>query len=330
MSRTVRILAIDGGGIRGIIPAMVMAEIEQRTNKRIHELFDLIAGTSTGGILALGITKPSEDGGAHYTAEDGVKLYEQEGGRIFDRSIWQRVRSAENLAEPKYPERGVEAVLNEYFGETRLKEALTEVLITSYEIERNIPWFFRSSRAKTNPSYDFPMRFVARATSAAPTYFPPCKIPVDGAAGYYALVDGAVFANNPSMCAYVEAQSRFPDATDYLVVSLGTGEFNNPLYYEKAAHWGLIGWALPVINILMHGVNQTVDYQMRQLMPAVEGGGRRYYRFQTVLPESYTDMDDISPEAMRGYKLLAEELIHKHSAELERVCGQLVQLVSQS
>jgi uncharacterized protein len=222
-----KVLSIDGGGIRGIIPAMVLAEIEERTGKSIAETFDLIAGTSTGGILALGLAMPGDGGRPKYTASELIELYEDEGTSIFS----GRAGTIRNLFEERYPSAGVEGVLDRYFGDARLKDALSTVFVTSYEIELRAPFFFRSERAKVDADYDFPMREVARATSAAPTYFEPAKVEARGPVEYYALVDGGVFANNPAMCAYVEASSilkeRGSASTDeptILVVSLGTGQ----------------------------------------------------------------------------------------------------------
>src|SRR6476660_9760178 len=92
-----RVLSIDGGGIRGLIPALVLTEVEKRSGKRIYELFDLIAGTSTGGILVCALCAPDP-----LPAEQLVGLYEDEGPKIFDGSIWQRIRSAEGLLDEKY------------------------------------------------------------------------------------------------------------------------------------------------------------------------------------------------------------------------------------
>lgn len=321
MAQWIRILSIDGGGIRDIIPAMVMAEIEKRTQQPIARLFHLIAGTSTGGILALGVTKPGEDGVPQYTANDGVRLYEKEGPRIFPQSVWQRIRS---LSEEKYPAEPMETVLDEYFGEVRLKDALTDVFITSYEIERRIPWFFRSARARQNPDYDFPMKQVARATSAAPTYFEPAQIRVEGLPDYYALIDGGVFANNPALCAFVDARKMYPDASRFLLVSLGTGEATRRIPYPDAKGWGLVSWAQPALNVVFHGVSATVDYQLRQLLPDIEGV-QCYFRFQTRLDDDTDDMDNTSEENMRALKLAAESLIHDQDRALDRLCRLLVE-----
>lgn len=323
--KIVKILSIDGGGIRGVIPGLVMAEIEKRTGKPICKLFDLIAGTSTGGVLALGLTRPDDvdPKKPKYTAEDGVRMYEEEGRRIFSRSPWKVVRSFNGFTDEKYPSGPVEEVLKEYFGEIQLKEALTDVLITSYEIERRFPWFFRSSRARQDPEYDFPMWKVARATSAAPTYFDPCKIETSNTADYYALADGGVFANNPTMCAFVDAKTREAQDADYLVVSLGTGVMTRPLPYDEACNWGAAEWVLPIINVLMNGVSESVDYQMQTMLPRDQGGKRRYYRFQLKLTEGKDDMDDASKTNIRVLKLMAEDLIHQNDDALDQLCKDL-------
>src|SRR6266404_6935173 len=180
-----KILSIDGGGIRGILPAMVLQEIERRTKKPIATLVDLIAGTSTGGILALGLTKPNprDPRLPQYSAAELTALYEENGETIFPHHTWAMIRS---LIEDRYPADGLEGVLGKYFGTTRLSEAVSPVLVTSYDIEKRDPFMFKSSKARTDPEHDFPMAHVARATSAAPTYFEPARVP-NQQTGYFAL-----------------------------------------------------------------------------------------------------------------------------------------------
>jgi len=327
-----KVLSIDGGGIRGIIPAMVLAEIERRTGKATSELFDSVAGTSTGGILALGLTKPGEDGKPEHSAEKLIELYETEGGKIFDRPVWHRIHSVAGVAEEKYPAKGIEEVADEYFGDVRLDEALTEVLVTAYEIEnkwienKREPWFFKRRHArdpKRREGDNFRMREVARATSAAPTFFEPFLVeggPHDGCA----LIDGGVHSNNPAMCAYVEARKIHPEEDDFLVASLGTGELTRPLPYEEVKGWGLALWAQPILNVVFDGVADTVDYQLRELLSTEEGEARRYYRFQTVLNKGNDDMDDASDTNIQALKTKAGEIISNNDAALQTLCAQLV------
>ncbi|HEX5690911.1 MAG TPA: CBASS cGAMP-activated phospholipase [Roseiflexaceae bacterium] len=323
MPKFVKILSIDGGGIRGIIPAMILAEIERRTKKPIASMFDLIAGTSTGGLIALGVTKPGARGKPQYSAQQIVQMYEDDGATIFSRSIWHRVIAVGNFLEEKYASGGIEQVLEKYFGNAMLNEVLTDVLISSYEIEQRFPFFFKSSKAKRMPNYDFPMKKVARATSAAPTYFEPLKLEAQEPPGYYALVDGGVYANNPAMCAYVEAVSQQTEPCDYLVLSLGTGELTRPIRYDDAKDWGLAMWAQPILNVVFDGVSDTVDYQLQQIFPAAEDGTRHYYRYQVTLNMGNDDMDDASQTNLFALKALAKREISKNSAEIDRLCAQL-------
>ena len=318
MNSLVKILSIDGGGIRGIIPAVVLAEIERRTNRPIASLFDLIAGTSTGGILALGLTVPKNHGGPLYSADQLVNLYQEDGSRIFSRSPLRAIFAVDNLTWKKYSSSGVEQVLLEYFGDSRLRDAVTDLLIPSYELEARLPFFFRSANARQRPDYDYPARDVARATSAAPSYFEPMRLFTATPGHHYTLIDGGVFANNPAACALVEARTTHPNAAGYLVVSLGTGTLARTLPLTLAKYWGAALWAKPILDVVFDGVSSTVDCQLRQLLPA-----NHYYRFQTALNGHNHGLDNASADNLKSLKLLAEGLIDQEEVELDRLCEAL-------
>jgi len=316
-----KILSIDGGGVRGVIPALVLAEIEKRTGKPISELFDLIAGTSTGGLLALGLVKPNGNSTSMYTALELVKLYENERKVIFANSFKHRLFSLGGLVDERYPSAGAESVFEKYFGETKLSEALTDVIITSYEIETRSSWFFKSSKAKMKDQQnrDAYMKDIARATSAAPSYFEPKQIKMHDT---FSFIDGGVFANNPAMCAYVEAKCTYLNEENFLVVSLGTGEQQDPILYKDAKDWGLAEWAGPLLNVVFDGVSDTVDYQLKNLLPHQEGF-ERYYRFQTNLDTVSDKLDDSSDENFYALVGLAKNLIVRNDLQITALCEQL-------
>lgn len=304
------ILSIDGGGIRGVIPATVLAEIEKRTGRQTHELFDVIAGTSTGGILALGLSVPGP-AGARYSAADLADMYRTQGQRIFPHELLGKLRQ---LFGPKYAERGRRAVLEERFGATHLSEALTEVFVTSYDIEGRRPFFFRRSDALETAVRDFAMSDAALATSAAPTYFPPVRLR-EGKTDRV-LVDGGVFANNPGMCGYVD---QGPPAPDTLIVSLGTGEPQaRAVGYPRARRWGLIGWGLRIIDVIFAGVTETTEYELAQILP------RGHERYQVQLPAAEEALDDATPANVAALTALATALIRKRSTELDALCATLL------
>lgn len=324
IKRPFRLLSIDGGGIRGLIPAMVLADLERRTNRPIIDLFDMIVGTSTGGLLGLALSTPGENGRPRHTARDIVRLYEQEGRRVFSRSVWHKIRAVGNLADGKYPSSGLESVLDDYFGETRLKDALAEVIVPAYEIERRFPFFFKTSNARAKAYYDYPMKDVIRAATAAPTYFEPMQIQVDGPNDYYALVDGALFAYNPAMCAYVEVLNRFPEYENITMVSLGTGELTRRLPYDEVKDWGAARWAQPTFAMMCDGICDVVDYQLQQLLPDLPDGRRQYFRFQSRLDIGNDDMDDASNTNIRVLKLVGQDMLQANRMVLRSLSEQLL------
>ena len=335
MAQKVRILSIDGGGIRGIIPATVLVEIEKRTGRPIAELFDLIAGTSTGGILALGLTLRGDDGKPHYSAADLKALYLDRGAQIFPplRPSW--LRTGRGIFDERYREGPLLEVLKEYMGEARLKDALTPVLVPAYEIELRQPFFFRSVRAAEEPeTFDYPVWQAARATSAAPTYFEAARIAApDDTHDPFALVDGGVFANNPSMCAFAdvrlgrhleasapaaEAREDPIEAEGMFMVSLGTGELADRIPWEEAKDWGFFGWGRQLLGTVMDGVSDSADFQCKQLM------GDNHRRFQVSLEAGTDGLDDSTEANLEALAEAGKRLVAKYGKEIDEACERLV------
>jgi predicted acylesterase/phospholipase RssA len=164
---------------------------------------------------------------------------------------------------------------------------------------------------------------VARATAAAPTYFEPFEVAAMTPHG--GLVDGGVFANNPAMCAYVEANKLHGRANDFLIVSIGTGQYSSPIHYRDAKGWGLALWAKPILNVVFDGVSDTVDHQMRSLCQPGPDRRPRYYRFQCRLDPRCDAMDDTSPENVRRLKEKAEAMIDESDDLLVTLCSHLAE-----
>ncbi len=312
-----RILSIDGGGIRGLVPALVLAEIEHQTGKPISSLFDLIAGTSTGGILALALTCPGTDGTPKYPATKLVDLYAS-GTRhqIFPAQFLGGVKQ---LFGPKYSARGIETVLREYFGEARLKDVITDVFIPAYEIETRNPFFFRSSRAKADPAeYDYPLWRVARATSAAPTYFPPAEADAGSGKSWF-NVDGGLYANNPSIWAMADVLAGGAELENLLVVSLATAskELKHPFQYREAKGWGLIHWARPVIDIALSGGSDAAEFTLGQLL------GERSFRFVPTTPLASEALDDVSDQNIERLMEQGRQLIRDQGPAIAKLCAEL-------
>lgn len=302
-----RVLAIDGGGIRGLIPALVLAELERRAGRRIFEMFDLIAGTSTGGILACALCAPDP-----LPASELVGLYEEEGPDIFDRSLFQRIRSAEGLLDEKYDDAALDRALERFLGHKRLSETRPYLIVPAYDTALPGPYFFKTSKARETPATDdFPLSAVARATSAAPTYFEPLE------AGERALVDGGVFATNPAMCALAEVLKE-TSAREVVVLSLGTGERTRRRSFDEIKDWGLARWARPILDVVFDGVSDAVHYQLDHVL-----GAERYWRFQVELTLASDDLDDATEDNLAKLRGHATALLRERSADLDAALAKL-------
>jgi uncharacterized protein len=309
----VKVLSIDGGGIRGLIPALVLSAIEERTGRRVAELFDFIAGTSTGGILACALAVPGEAGRPRLTAREIVRLYETQGPRIFSRGLRRRLLTLNGLKQERYDDRELNRALEVYLGEARLSDALVPIMITAYDIGGRFAFFFRSSRAADDATYDFAMTDAARATSAAPTYFEPHEVTDVTGARTYPLIDGGVFATNPAACAYADLGH---DAIT-LLASLGTGETTRPFSFERARNWGLVEWARPVLDIVFDGQAQTTQFVMDRLL------GDAYIRLQTRLEQASDDLDDASPRNLARLRAEAERMLREQADLVDRLVEEV-------
>jgi uncharacterized protein len=267
-----RILAIDGGGIRGLIPAVLLEALEGLLNRtltsvrsdpaqsataalwegvaepRIADCFHLIAGTSTGGLLSAGLTTTTPpDRRPKLSAASAARMYEKHGPRIFDLPLWRKVLNPFNLLSPRYPLAQLRNALEDpsVLGDGALQDARTEILITSYDTTLPGPRFFTrwgepgAGARKATPKET--MIDAGLATAAAPTYFGPMKL------GLARLADGGVYAGNPALAAISMALRRTSDPaplepSDILMISLGTGAWEKPLDYG----WGgIFGWLRP-------------------------------------------------------------------------------------
>ena len=273
-----RILSLDGGGLRGLITARLLARLNvQPQIAGWLDTVDLFAGTSTGGILALGLA-------CGKTPEEICTLYQQRGGVIFDDSLWDNVRDLGKTVGADYSSKGLKAELKAVFGDLQLKDILRKVAIPTFDLDNEEvaakrtwkPKIFHNFKGADSDGEQL-VASIALYTSSAPTYFP-------SADGY---IDGGVYANNPSIVALAQAISRRNQPAEratldeVVMLSLGTGV---SLTYIKgqALDWGYAQWAQPLISVLMDGVAGISDYQAQQLLDD------RYHRLQIVFNPNET------------------------------------------
>jgi uncharacterized protein len=270
---TYRILALDGGGIRGLYTAILLQRLAQQV-PGFADRADLLAGTSTGGILALGLTRG-------IAIDSLISLYQDDGGQIFSRSLWHKVREIDELIGPKYNNNDLVKRMQATFGDATLDDLLPRhVLIPTFDLDNQAappaprmwkPKFFHNF---PGPDSDGDQRIadVALRTSAAPTYFPV----------YQGYVDGGVIANNPAMSAVAQAldtrtREKRPELPDLRLFSVGTGI--TPAYVAgDRLDWGLAQWAPVLPDVMLEGGMGVADYECARLL------GSNYFRLAPVLP----------------------------------------------
>lgn len=253
-----RILSFDGGGIRGLLSTLLLQRlIDDSSVPELIDRVDLFAGTSTGGLIALGLA-------AEMPLDEIKDLYLEDGPKIFSENFFDQIRDVGNLLGPQYSNRELKRSLRDIFGDRKLGDLKRRVMVPAFELD-NLkdmrPGESRRWKAKIfhnlpnrEADKDRLLRDVALYTCSAPTYFPVA----DG------FIDGAVFANNPSLCAIAQALDKrwrsHPRLADIRLISIGSGQ---RIAYLAGGehHWGVVQWGAKIIPILMEASQETTHFQ---------------------------------------------------------------------
>jgi hypothetical protein len=300
-----RVLSLCGGGIRGLLSARILVDVEKALGAPLYTHFDMICGVSTGSIIAAGLTKRNP-----LSAQELVDLYLRKGKDIFSQSFWSKIKNLGNNIGPKYDGQGLRDALRATLGDARLEDALVPTFIPAYGIEARDPVFFKSWLPAPVPHS---LVDVCVASSAGPTYFPPAC--VNGA--WY--IDGGTVCNNPSVSGVIEAAMLYKaHARDCIVLSIGTGIAESPIPHAKAAGWGNLQWVQPLIEIFMDGVSDLSHYQMADLLPDAQ-----YLHLQPSLTEAQAAMDNTNPLNMGELLAIAQNTLASNQKPLLALLGRL-------
>jgi patatin-like phospholipase/acyl hydrolase len=325
MAKLLKVLSIDGGGVRGLIPAILLARLEEDAGHvPISTLFDLIVGTSSGGLLTLFLTAPGANGSAKFTARQSVDILRQRMQEVF-KSRYHKIFRALS-GEHFYPNDNFESVLHDDLlsldkQEILLQDALKPILIASYDMAARKPRFFKSYRTGDG---GLKMWQVARATASAPMYFEPYQMPDSSEI----LIDAGLVANNPALCAYAEAikmQKRHEEFVDIetnyddiLLVSLGTGYNAQPYTFHDVREWIIPRWLIPLLKVALDGGGASIHYQLKHIL-----GAERYFRYQLQLGEENDDLDNADIENITKLEHLADTVYHDYHNQWQEMLALL-------
>ncbi len=343
---TIRILSIDGGGIRGIIPVMVLDALEKAIQKkegdqaRLADYFDFIAGTSIGGIIACALLTPIDENTpkSKYSAEDILGLFEKYGGEIFYNSWFSKLLKnkalhilkdiVSGITDEAYSAKGLEKVLKKYFGKVTLDKLIKPCLVPAYNTEQRRTFFFTQQKAIYNiERSNFYVKDVCRATSAAPTVFEAARIESLSNVKF-SMIDGGIFANNPSLCALAEVRKaeQPPKVENIVLVSLGTGSVRTPYYYDDIKDKPTIGMIPAIIDMMMSGVAETTDYQVRKMFEARKVA-HQYFRIDAPnLTNEEAELDNASPRNIELLKSIGFQTAMNY--DLEKIATTLIEMKS--
>ncbi|KAJ4813482.1 Patatin [Rhynchospora pubera] len=302
--KIVTVLSIDGGGVRGIIPAKILEFLENELRKidkeetSLANYFDLIAGTSTGGLMATMLAAPGKDDKPLYSAKQIVEFYKEHSPKIFPIiwcGFWGFVRS---LFGPRYDGKYLRNIIREKLEETRISETLTRVVIPTFDIKLLQPTIFSTTEGRSKPVKDALLSDICISTSAAPTFFPAHNFTIKDAPRDFHLVDGGVAANNPTMLAINHVRRKIildkdPNvkAVDYKklkVLSLGTGSAAIDANYDapQVAKWGMFRWfysngSSPLMETFNQASSDMVDIHVSALFQELDHQDN-YFRIQII------------------------------------------------
>ncbi len=289
--RPIRVLSLDGGGMRGIIETMVLAEIEKELDAPTSQIFDLVAGSSTGALVTLALSLGDQDQHPRYRAKDLLPLYLKRGKEIFHASLRHKISTGFGLWGPKYDNEGLMKNVYQVFGDTKLSEAIVPALVTGYHVtgESGVQFFSEDARAFPLDKDCF-MRDVAVATTAAPLYFDLADIEFPWGT-LSSIADGGLYRNNPALLAYINAKKMYPDR-EIEVYSLGAGKIGAEEIGRQLKGRGLLHWISPIIGHLqiadMEGDNDILHHLLNS------DDQRRFFRLNIKISRKYRSMDDVS------------------------------------
>ncbi|GLT45060.1 hypothetical protein SLA2020_189220 [Shorea laevis] len=349
--KMVTVLSIDGGGVKGLLPGTLLACLESKLqeldgpNARIADYFDVIAGTSTGGLLTTMLTAPNKENRPMYAGEDLINFYFDHSPKIFPQKSHLRSTVA-SLTGPKYDGEYLKTMVNQFLGDITLKQTLTNVVIPAFDIKLLQPVVFSTSDAKNDDLKNARLADVCIGTSAAPCFFPAHYFETKDSSGKsrsFNLIDGGVAANNPTLLAMTQiwkdneefAEIGPVDSRRMLVLSLGTGSDKEEERYDaaKASKWGMVNWLYdggrtPLLHFFADASCDMVDFHVSTFFHCLDSK-ENYLRIQDdTLTGDACELDLATKENMQtlveiGTKLLKKPVsrVNLDNGKLESVKG---------
>ncbi|XP_074592667.1 patatin-like protein 2 [Curcuma longa] len=352
--KRITILCIDGGGVRGLIPAKIIEFLEKQLQEldggdaRIADYFDVISGTSTGGLIATMLAVPGENNKPLFAAKDIVAFYLQNCDKIFPQHkagcLNPTLKLVDAFTGPRYDGKFLHSKIQELLGDRKLSQTLTNVVIPTFDIKLMQPIFFSTYETQDIPLKNARLSDICIGTSAAPTYLPGHYFETrddQGNTRSFNLIDGGVAANNPTLAAMNQVTKQIlksnkdfesykpVDYSHFLVISIGTGSAKQEERYsaQESARWGLLGWLnnggkTPIVDIFTQASSDMVDIHASVVFQALESAGQ-YLRIQDdTLTDVAASVDNSTKENLSNLVQIGENLLEKPVSRVNLETGK--------
>lgn len=323
-SQWVTVLAIDGGGVRGIIPLYALAYLEKKTGKPISQLFNMIAGTSTGSIIAASLTVPNSQGHARYSAEDVLSFYNRYVGDLLKPGALHHALTVGGLLGPRISAKRLDDEFKILLGpKIPMTHLLTNVFINAYSLGTSSPIIFTS----WGPNSDFYVNQVVSGATATPGLFAPVNIYSINHKVVYTLVDAVTYANSPATTALLKAHELFPNKK-ILLVSLGTGKMtmDDSKAYQQVKSWGFLQWTVGARDLMLL-LNADTSFQVEQLKNLLKASKQHNVvnvRVNIAIPRANANPFDIDADNVKQLNRLGKKLVQQSKGQLDKVAKLLM------
>jgi patatin-like phospholipase/acyl hydrolase len=321
--KVVRILCVDGGGVKGLLALQVIKELEESTGKPACELFDLMVGTSTGGIIVSTLAVPNTEGKPKWSANDVIQMYDETIVTAFTNSLTHQILTCNGILGAKIESSYLDRLLRAQYGQVQMSQLLTGVSIPCFSITRNLPALFNSRDLPGGRGHNFRLADVLGGITAAPVFYRPMRISDVTNNNEELIADAGIYANNPVLFALNIATQMFP-GRHIVIVSLGTGikpGFDGNL---DDLRWGMLNWAKAIVPIATQGQSTSADWTLRIQSGAPLSPVMGYYRINEKLEREMSPLFYTGPGQVEELNRLGQSFVEKNIDKIDEIVDVLM------
>ena len=318
---TLNVLVLSGGGVRGLVPLHILTYIENRTGKKVGELFDFIAGSSTGAITAAGFCAGDEYGNFKFSSKDILELYEENSEKIFSSPWYHQLLTCFGLFAPRFLPDNKLAVLEYYSGDTTIGELKGNLMIPVYNMDKNKLQIVKNWKTPTEKGQNnFLTKDLVNGASSPPMLFPPVAFSIKGE--NYLFTDPAILINNPVLHVLLHIRMIFPEKKlNIISISNGGAAGHSKYNYRHMFSFGLYGLYQYLFNSPMLNSQLYIDF-MEEIQQFAEEQ-LDFYRIQSI-PDNELSPTSLTKTNFDNIRKFADKMLQENYQLINHLSDQLL------